>query len=120
MDHRAFFDELKKGNIASCYVFEGPEEYIKRSAMDALRKKLLPEGMEEMNESRLRDPDANTIIAAAETLPCWPHKSLPFLTRRLPKSLPPSVRPTPPRSLKRTRPSCPSCNPKIFIYLKGE
>ena len=69
MDHRTFFDELKKGNIASCYVFEGPEEYIKRSAMDALRKKLLPEGMEEMNESRLRDPDANTIIAAAETLP---------------------------------------------------
>ena len=76
MDHRAFFDELKKGNIASCYVFEGPEEYIKRSAMDALRKKLLPEGMEEMNESRLRDPDANTIIAAAETLPFLADKRL--------------------------------------------
>lgn len=76
MDHRAFFDELKKGNIASCYVFEGPEEYIKRSAMDALRKKLLPEGMEDMNENRLRDPDANTVIAAAETLPFLADKRL--------------------------------------------
>lgn len=76
MDHRAFFEELKKGNIASCYVFEGPEEYIKRSALDALRAKLLPAGMEDMNESRLRDPDANTIIAAAETLPFLADKRL--------------------------------------------
>ena len=59
MDHRAFFEELKKGNIASCYVFEGPEEYIKRSALEALRARLLPEGLAEMNETRLRDPDAN-------------------------------------------------------------
>lgn len=76
MDHRAFFDELKKGNIASCYVFEGPEEYIKRSALEALRARLLPEGMAEMNESRLRDPDANAIIAAAETLPFLADKRL--------------------------------------------
>ena len=76
MDHNAFYDELKKGNIASCYVFEGPEEYIKRSALEALRAKLLPEGMEAMNESRLRDPDANAIIAAAETLPFLADKRL--------------------------------------------
>lgn len=76
MDHRAFFDELKKGNIASCYVLEGPEEYIKRSALEALRAKLLPEGMADMNESRLRDPDANAIIAAAETLPFLADKRL--------------------------------------------
>lgn len=76
MDHRAFFDELKKGSVASCYVFEGPEEYIKRSALEALRAKLLPEGLAEMNESRLRDPDANAIIAAAETLPFLADKRL--------------------------------------------
>lgn len=76
MDHRAFFEELKKGNIASCYVFEGPEEYIKRSALEALRARLLPEGLAEMNETRLRDPDANAIIAAAETLPFLAEKRL--------------------------------------------
>ena len=76
MDHRAFFEELKKGNIASCYVLEGPEEYIKRSALDALRARLLPDGMAEMNEARLKDPDANAIIAAAETLPFLTDKRL--------------------------------------------
>ena len=40
MDHRAFFDDVAKGKIAPCYVFEGTEEYIKRSALAALRKKL--------------------------------------------------------------------------------
>ena len=76
MDHNAFFDEVKKGNIASCYVFEGLEEYIKRMALDSLRKKLLPAGIEDMNEARLRDPDANAIIAAAETLPFMADKRL--------------------------------------------
>lgn len=69
MERREFFDSVAKGDIARCYVLEGPEEYIKRSALDALRKKLLPEGLEDMNESRLADPDADTLIAAAETLP---------------------------------------------------
>jgi len=76
MDHRAFFDELKKGNVASCYVFEGAEEYTKRSALEALRKKLLPEGLADMNEARLKDPDANQVIAAAETLPFMADKRL--------------------------------------------
>ena len=69
MDRRTFFDEVAKGNVAPCYVLEGPEEYIKRSALEALRGRLLPSGMEEMNEARLTDPDAEALIAAAETLP---------------------------------------------------
>jgi len=80
MDHRAFFDELKKGNIAACYVLEGPEEYIKRSALDTLRAQILPEGMAEMNEARLKDPDANAIIAAAETLPFLADRRLVVVT----------------------------------------
>lgn len=76
MDHRAFFEEVKKGDIAACYVLEGPEEYIKRSALEALCARLLPEGMAEMNEARLKDPDANAIIAAAETLPFLADKRL--------------------------------------------
>lgn len=76
MDHRTFFDELKQGKIAPCYVLEGPEEYIKRSALEALRKRLLPPGLEDMNEARLTDPDAGSIIAAAETLPFMAEKRL--------------------------------------------
>ena len=76
MDHRAFFDDVAKGKIAPCYVFEGTEEYIKRSALAALRKKLLPAGLEDMNEARLNDPDANALIAAAETLPLMADKRL--------------------------------------------
>ena len=69
MERRTFFDNIGQGKIASCYVLEGPEEYIKRTALEALRKRLLPEGLEDMNETRLTDPDADTLIAAAETLP---------------------------------------------------
>ncbi|MBQ7455374.1 MAG: DNA polymerase III subunit delta [Clostridia bacterium] len=69
MERRVFFEQVAQGKIAPCYVLEGPEEYVKRSALDALRHALLPAGMEEMNEARLTDPDANTLIAAAETLP---------------------------------------------------
>ena len=76
MDYKALFDEIEKGNIASCYVFEGAEEYTKRSALEKLRKKLLPKEMEAMNEVRLKDPDANEIIAAAETLPFMADKRL--------------------------------------------
>lgn len=69
MERRAFFEAIEKGDIAACYVLEGPEEYIKRSALEALRRRLLPTGLEDINESRLTDPDADTLIAAAETLP---------------------------------------------------
>ncbi|MBO4836947.1 MAG: DNA polymerase III subunit delta [Clostridia bacterium] len=69
MDRRTFFDQVGKGIIQPCYVLEGPEEYIKRSALETLRRRMLPEGLEDINESRLRDPDADTVIAAAETLP---------------------------------------------------
>lgn len=76
MERQAFFDQIKQRKTAPCYVLEGPEEYIKRSALDALRKLLLPAGLEDMNETRLVDPDADTLIAAAETLPFMTEKRL--------------------------------------------
>ncbi len=45
MDHNAFFDLIKKGTVPACCLLEGPEEYVKRSAVEALKKKLLPEGL---------------------------------------------------------------------------
>lgn len=69
MNHTAFFDSLKAGNIADCYLFEGAEEYIKQQGLAQLCAKLLPVGLEEMNLTDLGDPDADALIAASETLP---------------------------------------------------
>ena len=76
MNHTAFFDAVKSGNIAECYLFEGPEEYIKQQALKNLCAKLLPAGLEEMNLTELQDPDPDTLIAAAETLPFMGEKRL--------------------------------------------
>ena len=76
MNHTAFFDAVKAGSIAECYLFEGPEEYIKQQALKALCARLLPPGLEEMNMTDLTDPDADALIAAAETLPFMGEKRL--------------------------------------------
>lgn len=69
MNHNAFFDLLKAGQVGECYLFEGAEEYIKQQALKQLCSKLLPAGLEEMNLTDLTDPDPDTLISAAETLP---------------------------------------------------
>ncbi|MBE5779181.1 MAG: DNA polymerase III subunit delta [Clostridiales bacterium] len=74
MNHTAFFEQLRAGNIGSVYLMEGSEEYIKQQALSQLCKKLLPEGLEELNMTELRNPDADTLIAAAETLPFMAEK----------------------------------------------
>lgn len=76
MNHTAFFDALKAGQLAGCYLFEGTEEYIKQQALKQLCQRLLPAGLEEMNLTLLEDPDADTLIAAAETLPFLGEKRL--------------------------------------------
>ncbi len=76
IQHAAFFADLKAGALAPCYVLEGAEEFTKEAALAALRKKLLPDGWEAMNESRLVDPDAGALIAAAETLPLMADRRL--------------------------------------------
>lgn len=70
MNYTAFFDSLKRGEYASLYLFTGEEQYVKRSALGALRKALLPEGLEPLNESVLdAAAPAQRIIEEAETLP---------------------------------------------------
>ena len=56
MNHTAFFEALKAGRIAGCYLFEGTEEYIKQQALKNLCARLLPEGLEQMNLTDLTDP----------------------------------------------------------------
>ena len=69
MNHTAFFEQVKKGNIQPVYLMEGTEEYIKQQALKNLCARLLPEGLEQMNLTDLTDPAPDALIAAAETLP---------------------------------------------------
>jgi len=69
VDQWAFFDELKGGTVRNVYCFYGPEAFIRRSALDTLRKKVLMPGLEGMNETVLSSPTAQQIIESCETLP---------------------------------------------------
>ena len=76
MDRKQFTQALREGKISGAYLFEGPEENIKAAALGELRKTLLPEGLEELNETVLEAPPTDAIIAAAETLPFLADKRL--------------------------------------------
>lgn len=69
MTWKEFYAQLKSGALESVYLFSGPEEYLKREALGALRRALLPEGLEQLNETVLEGATAAQIVEAAETLP---------------------------------------------------
>ncbi|MBQ3705475.1 MAG: DNA polymerase III subunit delta [Clostridia bacterium] len=79
MNHQEFARRLAKNDLPSVLFFEGPEEYLKQSALQDLRKALLPEGLEELNETRLTAPETDALIAAAETLPFMADRRLVLL-----------------------------------------
>ena len=79
MNHLEFAELLKQGRVPSVLFFEGPEEHLKQAALRDLRRVLLPEGLEEMNETRLEAPSAGQIIEAAETLPFLAERRLVLL-----------------------------------------
>ncbi len=74
MNYQGFFDQLKNGDLEPVYVFEGDEEYIKAQAVKTLCRRLLPEGLEQMNLTELQNPAADELIAAVETLPMMADK----------------------------------------------
>lgn len=76
MTHEDFFAAVKQGEVARVYRFDGEEEHIKAKALQTLREKLLPPGLEAMNETVLISPCAGDIIAAAETLPMMAERRL--------------------------------------------
>lgn len=69
MDWNDFYQSVNRGEYQSVYLFTGPEELNKREALDALRRALLPVGLEALNEVRLENCSAQEIIDAAVTLP---------------------------------------------------
>lgn len=72
MKREAFFQNVKKAAFERVYFFYGPEEYVKASALAALRGALLPEGLEMVNEAVLSNPSLEDLDAAAQTAaPLW-------------------------------------------------
>ncbi len=76
MNHNELLSALKAGSVARLYLFEGEEEYAKKSALARLEKALDLGAFADMNRTVLKDPDADAIIAAAETLPLMAPKRL--------------------------------------------
>ena len=76
MDRKEFSQLIKYGTVRGAYLFEGVEENIKAATLAALRKALLPEGMEELNETLMDAPATDAVIAACETLPFLADKRL--------------------------------------------
>ncbi len=76
MNHTAFFQLLKGDVPGGIFLFHGEEEHVKRSALNALREKVLPEGLEALCETVLDNPAAADLVAAAETLPMMAEQRL--------------------------------------------
>ena len=64
-----FFSSLKEDALERVYFFTGPEEWSKAKALDALREKLLPPGLEALNDAMLENCSLQQMIDSAETLP---------------------------------------------------
>lgn len=69
MTWKDFYAQIKANTLESVYLFSGPEEYIKREALDALSQSLLPVGLEQLNYAMLEGVSAAEITDAADTLP---------------------------------------------------
>ena len=69
MTRQDFLKAIQTGQLQGAYLLEGEEEALKQEALSLLRRAILPEGLEELNETVLTDPDTASIRAAAETMP---------------------------------------------------
>ena len=80
MTYDQLFKTVRSGDIRPAYLFFGPETYVLNTALDALRAKLLPEGLEAVNQNIFEGAaDAQALIDAAETLPLMADKRLVVL-----------------------------------------
>ena len=76
MKYDDFFKTLASNQIAFCYLFEGVEEHVKSQALQMLRKKLLTNGFEEMNDSTIKNPTIDNLIANITTYPFMADKRI--------------------------------------------
>lgn len=74
---KKLWDEIKTGNLASCYVFYGSEQYLKRQYENRLKQTFTDDLSGDMNISIFtEETDVNSIIDAAETMPFFAEKRL--------------------------------------------
>ena len=76
MTWNEFYQALKTNDLAPVYLFVGPEAYIKREALEALRRQLLPPGLEALNDATLEGVTAQQITDACETMPMMCEKRI--------------------------------------------
>ncbi|NLA54220.1 MAG: DNA polymerase III subunit delta [Clostridiales bacterium] len=74
MNREAFYQSIKSGQILSCYLFEGEEEFTKESALKTLRAAVLKDDMTGLNDTTFVDPSADALISCAETFPMMAEK----------------------------------------------
>lgn len=75
MNHTQFFSALKQGNIQGAYLFYGPEEFIKASALGRVEL-LVDEATRDLNVQRLDAGSVDDLISACETLPFFAERRL--------------------------------------------
>ena len=76
MDRKDFSRALSQHSLPQVLLFEGEEEHLKQEALAELRRAVLPEGMETLNETILEDPSVDQLIADVETQPFMADKRL--------------------------------------------
>lgn len=76
MTWNEFLQTVKAGTLDRVYLFSGAEEWLKNEALKSLRAKLLPPGLEQLNDLTLEGVTAQQIIDAAETMPMMCEKRI--------------------------------------------
>lgn len=70
MNYYEALQKLKDGSLPPCLILEGPEPYLTEDFLDKLTRKLIPEGSESLNLTRLEggEVDLETLQLALGTL----------------------------------------------------
>lgn len=71
MKYREFIAEIERGNVALAYLLEGEEGYLKKEALERLKKKIISPDYEDFNYERFfgENSAVGQIIESLSTLP---------------------------------------------------
>ncbi len=78
----ALRQSIKSGNPGQLYVFHGEEKYLLEDTLDALRRLIVPVGMEEFNYRTFsgKDVDVNALVDAIDCFPMMSERTLVVVT----------------------------------------
>jgi DNA polymerase-3 subunit delta len=75
MDHNAYFEELKKGDLKDLYLFHGDEEYVMRKAIGQTFS-AVEETVREVNTKIFKNGLWDEAIAACDTMPFFSERRI--------------------------------------------